>query len=48
MEHTIEFSNTKDKEYITGYVSEINSLFDSIDIFSDNNIWRKINFKKVT
>ena len=38
MEHTIEFSKTKDKEYITGYVSEINSLFDSIDIFSDNNI----------
>lgn len=38
MEHTIEFSKTKDKEYITGYVSEINSLFDSVDIFSDNNI----------
>ena len=38
IEHTIEFSETKDKEFIVDYVSKINSMFNSIDLFSDNNI----------
>lgn len=38
IEHTIEFSETKDKEFIVDYVSKINSIFNSIDLFSDNNI----------
>ena len=42
MEHTIEFSKTKDKEYITSYISEINSIFDNIDLFSDDNILNNI------
>ena len=38
IEHTIEFSENKDKEFIVDYVSKINSIFNSIDLFSDNNI----------
>lgn len=38
IEHTIEFSKTKDKEFIKNYVSKINFIFNSIDLFSDNNI----------
>lgn len=38
MEHTIEFSKTKNKEFITGYVSKINLIFNNIDLFIDNNI----------
>ena len=42
MEHIIEFSKTKDRKYITSYVYEINSIFDNIDLFSDNNILNDI------
>ena len=38
LEHTIEFSKTKDKEFIIAYASKINLLFNSVDLFSDNNI----------
>ena len=38
MEHTIEFSETKDEEFITDYVSKINIIFNSVDLFSDDNI----------
>lgn len=42
IEHTIGFSKTKNKEYITGYVSKVNSIFDNIDLFDDNNILNNI------
>lgn len=38
LEHTIEFSKTKEKEFIIDYTSKINLLFNSVDLFSDNNI----------
>mgnify|MGYP004461573253 FL=1 len=38
LEHTIEFSKTKEKEFIIDYISKINLLFNSVDLFSDNNI----------
>ena len=38
LEHTIEFSKTKEKEFIVDYTSKINLLFNSVDLFSDNNI----------
>ena len=38
LEHTIEFSKSKDKEFIIAYASKINLLFNSVDLFSDNNI----------
>lgn len=38
LEHTIEFSKTKGKESIIDYTSKINLLFNSVDLFSDNNI----------
>lgn len=38
LEHTIEFSKTKEKEFIVDYTSKINILFNSVDLFSDNNI----------
>ena len=38
IEHTIEFSETKDEEFITDYVSKINLIFNSVDLFSDDNI----------
>ena len=38
IEHTIEFSETKDEEFITDYVSKINIIFNSVDLFSDDNI----------
>lgn len=42
MEHTIEFSKTKNKEYITSYVSKINLIFDNINLFIDNNTLNNI------
>lgn len=42
MEHTIEFSKTKNKEYIINYVSRINLIFDRVDLFSDDNILNNI------
>ena len=41
MEHTIEFSKTKDKDFIVNYVSRINKIFNSIDLFQDDNILEK-------
>lgn len=38
LEHTIEFSKTKEKEFIIDYTSKINLLFNSVDLFTDNNI----------
>lgn len=38
LEHTIGFSKTKEKEFIVDYTSKINLLFNSVDLFSDNNI----------
>ena len=38
LEHTIEFSKTKEKEFIIDYISKINLLFNSVYLFSDNNI----------
>lgn len=38
MEHTIEFSEIKDKDFIINYVSQINMIFNSIDLFNDDNI----------
>ena len=42
MEHTIEFSKIKNKEFIISYVSRINLIFNSIDLFIDNNILSNI------
>lgn len=42
MEHTIEFSKIKNKEFIISYVSKINLIFNSIDLFIDNNILNDI------
>ena len=42
MEHTIEFSKTRNKEYIINYVSRINLIFDRVDLFSDDNILNNI------
>ena len=38
IEHIIEFSNTKDKDFILNYTSKINMIFNSIDLFSNKNI----------
>ena len=42
MEHTIEFSKIKNKEFIISYVSKINLIFNTIDLFIDNNILNDI------
>lgn len=38
IEHTIEFSEMKDKDFIINYVSQINRIFNSINLFHDDNI----------
>ena len=49
IEHTVEFSETKDKEFIIDYVSKINFIFNSIDLFNDNNILNNTTiFKKIS
>ena len=38
IEHVIEFSETVNEEYINRYVPRMNHIFNSIDLFSDDNI----------
>lgn len=38
MEHIIQFSEIKDKDFIMNYASQINMIFSSINLFNDDNI----------
>lgn len=38
MEHIVEFSETKDKDFIIHYVSKINRIFNNINLFNHDNI----------